>query len=112
MVASRAQNIMPKQEKSERPSLRDVPSVDSLLRTDAARELRQLVGLRKLTNIARAVAAEIRSLLQSDPKFIKDNGNHAELLLAEAVKRMEMSARREEQAHPQRHSCGPCRYIL
>lgn len=98
MVASRAQNIMPKQEKSERPSLRDVPSVDSLLRTDAARELRQLVGLRKLTNIARAVAAEIRSLLQSDPKFIKDNGNHAELLLAEAVKRMEMSARREEQA--------------
>src|SRR5687767_354911 len=98
VVASRAQNTMPEQEKSERPSLRDVPSIDSLLRTDAARVLRELVGIRKLTNIARSVTAEIRSLLQSDPQFIQGNGNHAELLLAEAVKRMEMCARREGQA--------------
>jgi L-seryl-tRNA(Ser) seleniumtransferase len=89
---------MPDQEKNERPNLRDVPSVDSLLRTDAAHVLRELVGIRKLTNIARSVTAEIRLLLQSDPQLIKGNGNHAELLLAEAVKRMEMSARREGQA--------------
>src|SRR5215216_5285885 len=81
---------MPEQENS----LRHVPSVDQLLRTEAARELRGLVGLKRLTNIARAVTAEIRSLIRHDPNFLKTNGNHAELLLAEAVKRLEASARR------------------
>ena len=78
------------QEKSKRAGLRDVPSVDQLLRTDVARELRDLVGVRRLTNIARAVTAEIRTL-------IRDNGDVAESLLEEAVKRMEASARREGQ---------------
>ena len=84
---------MPEQENS----LRHVPSVDQLLRTEAARELRGLVGLKRLTNIARAVTAEIRSLIRHDQEFLKTNGNQAELLLAEAVKRMEASARRESQ---------------
>lgn len=79
------------QEKSKRAGLRDVPSVDQLLRTDAARELRDLVGIRRLTNIARSVTAEIRSLIQND-------GDFAESLLEEAVKRMEASARREGQS--------------
>jgi L-seryl-tRNA(Ser) seleniumtransferase len=79
-------------------SLRHVPSVDQLLRTEAARELRGLVGIKRLTNIARAVTAEIRSSIRTDREFLKSNGNHAELLLAEAVKRMEASARRESQA--------------
>ena len=78
-------------------SLRHVPSVDQLLRTEAARELRGLVGIKKLTNIARMVMAEIRSLVRTDREFLKTNGNHAELLLTEAVKRMEASARRESQ---------------
>jgi L-seryl-tRNA(Ser) seleniumtransferase len=78
------------QEKSKRTGLRDVPSVDQLLRTDVARELRDLVGVRRLTNIARLVTAEIRTL-------IRDNGDFAESLLEEAVKRMEASARREGQ---------------
>lgn len=78
-------------------SLRHVPSVDQLLRTEAARELRGLVGIKRLTNIARAVTAEIRSLIRTDREFLKSNGNQAELLLAEAVKRMEASARRESQ---------------
>ena len=78
------------EEKSKRPGLRDVPSVDQLLRTDAARELRDLVGIRRLTNIARSVTAEIRSL-------IRDNGDYAGSLLEEAVKRMDASARREGQ---------------
>ena len=77
-------------------SLRHVPSVDQLLRTEAARELRELVGTKRLTNIARAVTAEIRSLIRDDNEFLR-NGNPAELLLAEAVKRMETSARRESQ---------------
>jgi len=79
------------QEKSKRATLRDVPSVDQLLRTEAARELRDLVGIRRLTNIARSVTADIRTL-------IRDNGDFAESLLDEAVKRMEASARREGQA--------------
>ncbi|HEU4933604.1 MAG TPA: hypothetical protein VFT48_16075, partial [Pyrinomonadaceae bacterium] len=82
---------------SKHASLRDVPSVDALLRTDAARELRNLVGLRRLTGIARSVTAEIRALVRNE-EFTADNGNHQEALLAEAVKRMEASARREGQS--------------
>jgi L-seryl-tRNA(Ser) seleniumtransferase len=68
--------------------------VDQLLRTDAARELRELVGIRRLTNIARSVTAEIRSLVRSD-SFTTTNGDYAENLLAEAVRRMEIRARSE-----------------
>lgn len=82
---------MPEQEKSKAVSLRDVPSVDQLLRTEAARELRDLVGIRRLTNIARAVTAEIRTSIQA-------NGDYAGSLLDEAVSRMQTSARRESQA--------------
>ena len=93
MVASR-QTFMPE---SKHLSLRNVPSVDALLRTDAARELRDLVGLRRLTGIARSVTAEIRALVRNQ-EFITDNGNDQEALLAEAVRRMEASARREGQS--------------
>ena len=78
-------------------SLRDVPSIDALLRTDAARELRELVGLRRLTNIARSVTAEIRAMVRNQ-EFSTDNGNNQEALLAEAVRRMEANARREGQS--------------
>ena len=78
-------------------SLRHVPSVDQLLRTEAARELRGLVGIKRLTNIARSVTAEIRTLIRNEQEFLKTNGYQAEVLLAEAVKRMEASARRESQ---------------
>jgi L-seryl-tRNA(Ser) seleniumtransferase len=89
---------MPEQEKDKRPTLRDVPSVDSLLRTDAAQELRDLVGLRRLTNIARSVTAEIRTLVRDNQEFPTSNGNFAEALLSEAVKRMDAHARRESHA--------------
>lgn len=88
---------MPDQEKNKRASLRDVPSIDALLRTDAARELRELVGVRRLTNIARSVTAEIRALVRNQ-EFPAENGNHQEALLAEAVRRMEANARREGQS--------------
>jgi L-seryl-tRNA(Ser) seleniumtransferase len=78
-------------DKSKRATLRDVPSVDQLLRTDTARELRDLVGIRRLTNIARSVTAEIRSLIQND-------GDFADSLLEEAIKRLQTNARRENQA--------------
>ncbi|HZN00463.1 MAG TPA: L-seryl-tRNA(Sec) selenium transferase [Pyrinomonadaceae bacterium] len=93
---------MSKPEKTTRANpthgnLRHVPSVDQLLRTDAARELRELVGIRRLTNIARSVTAEIRSLVRSN-SFTTTNGDYAESLLAEAVRRMEISARSEGEA--------------
>src|SRR6185437_12631427 len=89
---------MSKPEKTTRASptrgnLRHVPSVDQLLRTDAARELRELVGIRRLTNIARSVTAEIRSLVRNDSLSA-----NADQLLAEAVRRMEVIARTEGQA--------------
>ncbi len=87
---------MPEPE-NKRASLRAVPSIDALLRTDAARELRELVGLRRLTNIARSVTAEIRALVRNQ-EFSTDNGNNQEALLAEAVRRMEANARREGQS--------------
>ena len=87
---------MSKPEKTPRANLRHVPSVDQLLRTAAARELRELVGIRRLTNIARSVTAEIRSLVRSNQESLTTaNGDFAESLLAEAVRRMEISARSE-----------------
>src|SRR5689334_364365 len=83
---------MADQEKTKRATLRDVPSVDQLLRTETARELRAVVGVRRLTNIARAVTAEIRSSIQNDGSEL------AESLLDEAVKRMEATVRREGEA--------------
>jgi L-seryl-tRNA(Ser) seleniumtransferase len=75
--------------KPEKADLRHVPSVDQLLRTDAARELRDLVGIQKLTNIARAVTNEIRSLILA--------GSAPTDLLPEATRRMIESVRREGQ---------------
>ncbi|HET9710744.1 MAG TPA: L-seryl-tRNA(Sec) selenium transferase [Pyrinomonadaceae bacterium] len=86
---------MSKPEKTTRANLRHVPSVDQLLRTAVARELRELVGIRRLTNIARSVTAEIRSLVRSHHESLTTNGDYAESLLAEAVRRMEISARSE-----------------
>ena len=88
---------MEEQDKNKRASLRDVPSIDALLRTGAARELRDLVGLRRLTGIARAVTAEIRVLVRNQ-ELVIENGNYQEALLAKAIRRMQATARREGQS--------------
>lgn len=88
---------MEEQDKNKRASLRDVPSIDALLRTGAARELRDLVGPRRLTGIARAVTAEIRVLVRNQ-ELVIENGNYQEALLAEAIRRMQATARREGQS--------------
>ena len=85
-------DLMAKPEKQA--NLRHVPSVDHLLRTEAARELREQVGIRRLTNIARAVTTEIRMLVRSN----QANGDDPEALLAEAIRRMQASVRSEGQA--------------
>lgn len=74
-------------------NLRHVPSVDQLLRTDAGGKLRDRVGTRRATNIARSVIAEIRALVREGAAEATSNG-----LLAEAVRRMEATAERERQS--------------
>ena len=83
--------------KSTDSNLRHVPSVDQLLRTDVARQLRETIGLKKVTAIARSVATEIRSLIRNNAMDLAANGHSAELLLAEAARRMQEAASRESQ---------------
>ena len=81
--------------KTEISALRHVPSVDQLLRTEVARRLRDSIGLKRVTAIARTVTAEIRSLIRSNQIDLATNGHSPEVLLAEAVRRMEETAKRE-----------------
>ncbi|HEV2835188.1 MAG TPA: hypothetical protein VGW58_07720, partial [Pyrinomonadaceae bacterium] len=74
--------------------LRHVPSVDQLLHTDAARQLRETVGLRRVTAIARAVTNDIRSSIREN---LQENDHSPEALLAEAVLRIEQTAQQESQ---------------
>lgn len=75
-------------------NLRHVPSIDQLLRTDAARELRDAIGIKRVTAIARSVTSELRSAIRSGRKEFT-TGIVAESLLAEAVVRMKETARNE-----------------
>ena len=78
-------------------NLRYVPSVDQLLRTDVARGLRETIGLKRVTAIARSVTTEIRYLLRNNELDLGANGHSAEVLLAEALRRMEQTANRERE---------------
>jgi L-seryl-tRNA(Ser) seleniumtransferase len=77
-------------------NLRYVPSVDQLLRTDEARELRETIGIKRLTAIARSVTSELRSSIRSGRRVLT-NGNAVESLLADAVTRMRETAAIESQ---------------
>jgi L-seryl-tRNA(Ser) seleniumtransferase len=83
---------MAERKKIEISHLRHVPSVDQLLRTDVARRLRESIGLKRVTAIARTVTAELRSSIRQNPT---ENGDSPQELLAEAVRRMEQTAKRE-----------------
>ncbi len=77
--------------------LRALPSVDALLRTEPARALRDAVGARQLTRLARAVTDELREslLAETSPDDNGDGASSREALLAEAARRLERAARRE-----------------
>jgi L-seryl-tRNA(Ser) seleniumtransferase len=83
---------MAERKKIEISGLRHVPSVDQLLRTDVARQLRESIGLKRVTAIARSVTTEIRSSIREN---LVENGHSPEALLAEAVRRMKETAKRE-----------------
>jgi L-seryl-tRNA(Ser) seleniumtransferase len=85
---------MPKPKRDAESRLRLVPSVDQLLRTDAAIALGKSIGIRRLTAIARLAAAEIRSLVLAEQNEASVTSNHtAAVLLAEAVRLMEKTSK-------------------
>src|SRR5215212_6270318 len=89
---------MSKQETNRPSRLRALPSVDALLRTEAATALREAVGSRQLTRLARAVTDELRESLLSAETSIEADGDEApsrDDLLAEAARRLERAGRRE-----------------
>jgi L-seryl-tRNA(Ser) seleniumtransferase len=72
-------------------TLRAIPSVDQLLRTESVAQLRSSVGMQRLTTIAREVTEGMRKeiQLQGFPANTKN------ALLDEAVKRIQSGCRRE-----------------
>jgi L-seryl-tRNA(Ser) seleniumtransferase len=72
-------------------SLRAIPSVDQLLRSDAAVQLRSAVGTRRLTAIAREVTDQIRTQIESGAL----TGRSKEALLAEGIQLLQKAGERE-----------------
>jgi L-seryl-tRNA(Ser) seleniumtransferase len=66
-------------------TLRSIPSVDQLLRTEAATELRSSVGINRLTAIARQVIEEIRTQLQTEGQAEQSKDE----LLHQVIERLE-----------------------
>lgn len=89
---------MPNSTVSKTSTLRAIPSIDQLLRTDVAAELRRSVGIQRLTAIARNVTEEMRARAQSDG-LIEDS---RDALLALAVQRLGESCRGETLARLRR----------
>lgn len=86
MLAKKKQKIMAQHTKSGDPRLRMVPSVDQLLRTEAAVELRGTIGIRRTTALARLVTTELRAEVRHET--VAANGWSAESLLLEAANRL------------------------
>ena len=84
---------MPHNKTSGDPRLRLVPSVDQLLRTPTAAELRDRLGAKKLTALARVVTAEIRSSVRNGDNEIP--GLSANSLLSHAERRLRETATNE-----------------
>lgn len=76
---------------STAPSLRALPSVDQLLRTEAVAELQSSIGLPRLTAIVREVIEEMRGQIQTEPL----PGRSKDLLLDEAAKRIQSLCRQD-----------------
>jgi L-seryl-tRNA(Ser) seleniumtransferase len=104
---------MTDQATSRQEWLRQLPSVDALLRTETARSLRDVVGAKRLTVLARAVTEELRGSIQADTAILEANngGRAREMLLAEAARRLE-SACRDETALALRHVINASGVVL
>jgi L-seryl-tRNA(Ser) seleniumtransferase len=75
-------------------ALRALPSVDQLLRTEAALRLRNLIGKTRITALARGVTEELRTEIQAN----EITGAYTrEGLLLQSVQRLEHACARERQ---------------
>jgi len=95
---------MSQQKKTSSESLRALPSVDALLRTETARALKDSVGIEHLTRLARAVTEELRLGFQTETEAARaSNGEHSrEGLLAEAARMLGDACRRDASTGLQR----------
>jgi L-seryl-tRNA(Ser) seleniumtransferase len=96
-------------------SLKALPSVDSLLRTETARALKPQIGAGRLSSLARQVTDELRREIQatgSDPKAVESADNRSRAsLLTEAEKRL-AAAHRKETASGLRHVINATGVVL
>ncbi|MBA2340047.1 MAG: L-seryl-tRNA(Sec) selenium transferase [Pyrinomonadaceae bacterium] len=74
-------------------ALRLLPSVDKLLRTEAASKLRGQAGRERLTQLARRVLDEMRAELEANSSGIENSGR--ERVLEEAARRLQQQVARE-----------------
>ena len=72
-------------------SFRAIPSVDQLLRSEIAVELRNALGAQRLTAIAREVTDQMRSAIESGSL----KAGSKEALLAEGIQQLQLAAERE-----------------
>jgi L-seryl-tRNA(Ser) seleniumtransferase len=72
-------------------SLRAIPSVDQLLRSDEGVQLRKMVGSQRLTDIAREVTDQIRAQIEAGS--LRDNSREG--LLAEGIQRLRQAGAHE-----------------
>lgn len=80
--------------KSQLSVLQAIPSVDQLLRTEAAARLREVVGVQRLTDIVRRITDEMRSDLEGT----QPTAPTRETLLNEAVQKLEHFRKSETSA--------------
>ncbi|MFN2530067.1 MAG: L-seryl-tRNA(Sec) selenium transferase [Pyrinomonadaceae bacterium] len=82
---------MAKSQQAKQSKLRLIPSVDEILRTSGANNLRESIGAKRLTTIARQVTSEMRSEMRAHPSKIVDSN-----IMDEAVRRLEEKCRLEK----------------
>jgi L-seryl-tRNA(Ser) seleniumtransferase len=80
---------MPKS-KTDNSMLRALPSIDSLLKSESARHLRDVIGAERLTSLARRVTAEIRDEVKANSlaQISKSDNGLREQLMNEAERRL------------------------
>ncbi|MFZ0061653.1 MAG: L-seryl-tRNA(Sec) selenium transferase [Pyrinomonadaceae bacterium] len=78
-------------------ALRELPSVDQLLKTEVAGRLREISGTERLTTIAREVTDELRSEMLANPTHSAADSSR-DALLKQAIQRMESAVISEENA--------------
>lgn len=84
-------------EPAKSSALRELPSVDQLLKTEVAARLREISGPERLTMIAREVTDQLRSEILSNSINSGDRGDR-DALLKQAMQRMESQVMTEEHA--------------